>query len=166
MPRACAPRSHSSIVQLFTFPPGIKKPHRVGRATLVRTCLTTNRGVYICGKVCSRADRPSVSVRFRGEIAMPRGATVGRGVRLPPGGALTCGDALGGVGVFSSPRHCSMHDHALWIPRYACRHHSMLVPGSIVLGCGTVRLRPLPLRWLHHRHITVVLPSVSVPPLL
>src|SRR5699024_8584810 len=93
-------------------------------------------------------------------------ATVGQGDRPPPGGALTCGDALGGVGVLSSPRHCSMHDHALRTPRYARRHHSMLVPGSIVLGCGTVRLRPLPLRWLHHRHITVVLPRVSVPPLL
>ena len=86
--------------------------------------------------------------------------------RLPPGGALTWGDALVGVGVLSSPGHCSMHGHALWAPRYACLHHSMLVPGSIVLGCGTVRLRPLPFRWLHHRQITVVFPRVSVPPLL
>src|SRR5699024_10708675 len=31
-----------------------KRPHRVGRTKLVRTCLTTNRGFYsICGKVCS-----------------------------------------------------------------------------------------------------------------
>ena len=98
---------------------------------------------------------------------MPRGAKSGRGgTGHPLWGALTWGDALGGVGVLSSPRHCSMHGHALRTPRYACLHHSMLVPGSIVLGCGTVRLRPLPFRWLHHRQITVVFPSVSVPPLL
>ena len=90
----------------------------------------------------------------------------GGGSGSPLGVRLTWGDALVGAGVLSSHRHCSMHGHALWAPRYAYPHHSMLVPGSIVLGVGTVRLRLPPLRWLHHRQITVVFPSVSVPPLL
>ena len=104
---------------------------------------------------------------------MPRGATLRTGDRPPPGVSLTCGDALGGAGMLSAgwgcsaaARHCSMHGHALRDSRYARLHHSMLVPGSIVLGCGTVRLRPLPLRWLSQRQITVTLSSVSVPPLL
>ena len=97
---------------------------------------------------------------------MPRGAKSCTGDRSPPGVALTCGYALGGAGVLNTHRHRSMHGHALLNPRYAYPHHSMLVPGSIVLGCGTVRLRPLPLRWLSQRQITATLSSVSVPPLL
>ena len=104
---------------------------------------------------------------------MPRGATLRTGDRPPPGVSLTCGDALGGAGMLSAgwgcsaaARHLVMHGHALRSPRYAYPHHSMLVPGSIVLGCGTVRLRPLPLRWLHHRQVMRVLSRVSVPPRL
>ena len=35
----------------------------------------------------------------------------------PLGVRLTWGDDLGGVGVFSSHRHCSMYGYALWVPR-------------------------------------------------
>ena len=108
----------------------------------------------------------SASVSHGGVALCREVRSRGGGDRVPPGVALTCGYALGGSGVLNTHRHRSMHGHALRSPRHAYPHHSMLVPGSIVLGCGTVRLRPLPLRWLHHRQITVVLPSVSVPPLL
>ena len=47
---------------------------------------------------------------------MPRGAKSGGRDRCIHGGALTCGDALGGAGVLSGPRHCSMHGHALQGP--------------------------------------------------
>ena len=45
-------------------------------------------------------------------------------------------------------------------------YHLMVVGGSTSRGFGVVRRLPLPLRWLHHRQITAVLLSVSVPPLL
>ena len=120
--------------------------------------------MHICGY---GYDRGHLWCQIAGRDRYAARCEVGSGGdRPPPGGALTWGDALGGAGVLSSPRHRSMHEHALWTPRYARRHHSMLVPGSIVLGCGTVRLRPLPLRWLHHRQVMRVLSRVSVPPRL
>ena len=137
-----------------------KRPHHRDGAKSVRTCLATNRVMHICAPE-GHLWKVAVNMALCREVR-----SRGGGDRLPPGGALTWGDALVGAGVLSGHRHCSMHGHALRAPRYACLHHSMLVPGSIVLGCGTVRLRPLPFRWLHHRQITVVLPSVSVPPLL
>ena len=59
----------------------------------------------------------------------------------PLGVRLTWGDALGGAGVLSSPRHCSMHGHAVQTPpamhaftiRCSCRARLFWVAER--LGC-------------------------------
>ena len=106
-------------------------------------------------------------VRSRGELPVPRGAKSGREGPAPPWGAPDLRVCIRPPGVLGGPPGAPpcMGMHSGGASMHA-PHHSMAVPGSIVLGCGTVRLRPLPLRWLHHRQITVTLSSVSVPPLL
>ena len=95
---------------------------------------------------------------------MPRGATLRTGDRPPPGVSLTCTFAPPSPETPSGAEHPGLHDHTPQRPDYACRHHSIRVLGSMVLGLGTASLRPLPLRWLHHRQVIRVLSSVSVPP--
>ena len=100
--------------------------------------------ISLCREVRSRA-------RGTGD---PLGVLLTWAFTLPGGAARWGGGALSCMGMQSTR------------PGYACCHQSICVPGSTVLGFGTASRRPLPLRWLHHRQITAVLSSVSVPPLL